>query len=1558
MKDLTKYGSAAVARGQGLKFETTSSPVDPGDKGKVAEAVDVCFPSFPDEDEDSALSAEGQGPVQVQASSDVTIAGGYRRGVFVRAARGSSIDVGLFHDDQRRSVATVEVWVNAGKKATPTGQEDTEAEEDGNVDDAPTEDEFGEKKEASPATAVEEERRFRQGFHVLACRVSASGEHVWSLVVENNGQVAFIPGPGGRRDLGPGFSNTVGEGEDGKGGGCAKIVALKEAVYTEPGAFSWDKWTHVAVSMDTSRDESSAEVRLFLDGLRVGFGTCRFNKVRRISLSDTWMVLGPDLVGWKLSEARVWAMLRDEDALQARHTLPHTRTSIQNSLSLAEIKKARLIIRAASKAKTSAPTLRRGPGGATPVKLAPPPRPITGTPVRRRVMSGLAPPPQGASVDLGQGGMAPLPGSGTKDPRKARSRVGSGSGIVIAPRLRPPDSPFSRDPRKAALAARHTPSKPKQEQQPDMDALAAPAPPLDFAAFPATTQGDGSGASLPAGESQQSNPKVEAEGEAGGVVNEKALGAPETSAPVVGEVAEGAPQLGTSGFASFPPGGTPAEVAMPMAGFASFPDMGSVPEVVSTPTAPPTAASFTHAWANFEDNRGNVAGDTKEAESEVRYPGLKLAVAPLATPTESDVSSLANTPSSSSVTGGRVGVLVSKFGGGGTEVTVIREGEDLRTSNTDRLTSHPGALSPVSATGQGNVAEESAPDQGASTAGGTDNKEADDPATLSPVSATGEDDVAADDVAEEGATGQETTSACGTDNKEAVNAAALSTASATAEDGVAEEGATVQETTSAAESDNKEAVNTEANPVSTTSEDDVAEESATDQDASTACGADKNETVDAAAATPAATETYLPDQSCAAEVDGDVAVQAESTTVPPGNDDPTPVDEGNPAKALEDADQTETSKVPTSESTEAAKTVPSTDRSIKPVAETGDPATPGHPATPGDPATQVEANVKEPDDDESRQDATGIGAVSVYDTEQADPDKHEEEEEGGAPPGRKEDHAQVVPGPSTQVSPPSKQEQEGEGGASPAREEDHAQVAPGPSTNVSPPSRQEEEGEGGASPAREEDHAQVAPGPSTQVSPPSKQQEERECGASRGQEEDHAQVVPGPSTQVSPPPNQEEAEEGGVLLAQDGEDARQVPLAEIPTQVCPPSEEGGATGGGGEGDLETSEMSSTPPTPLGDSNDNALPASNAAGTTSSAETAASSDVVELEQATTSEAAISTPMSFSSVAKKIATTEEKTAALTQDPRKVASVEQAPPSSTGPAEHAGETDALGTSHGSGVTNAEPESGLSTATTPENDDSPSKGDIKVGPTSPSPTAAPEKIEASTPEPEESKDTIAPPAAGATDAGGGAGGGGTEIRSLILAGSRGVFSTAELAEGHARSPLLGSIGTVMSLASSQKKVATVAIVDLWNGGATTRYPIGCVSAILSPRTDEQVIALLSERGMQVFSVTHRVRKRHVVIKSSSVRLWKWIGDDVIVIITKEEVLRWDVRGTAMPKKLFTRNRPYSPSPTDGASRACDYQCTADGRWGLLFVADKERLCDGCRHEPHATTHDCCACE
>ena len=40
--------------------------------------------------------------------------------------------------------------------------------------------------------------------------------------------------------------------------------------------------------------------------------------------------------------------------------------------------------------------------------------------------------------------------------------------------------------------------------------------------------------------------------------------------------------------------------------------------------------------------------------------------------------------------------------------------------------------------------------------------------------------------------------------------------------------------------------------------------------------------------------------------------------------------------------------------------------------------------------------------------------------------------------------------------------------------------------------------------------------------------------------------------------------------------------------------------------------------------------------------------------------------------------------------------------------------------------------------------------------------------------------------------------------------------------------------------------------------------------------------RDPQVFSVTHRVRRRHEVIKASDLRLWRWLSDDVLAIVTK----------------------------------------------------------------------------
>lgn len=47
----------------------------------------------------------------------------------------------------------------------------------------------------------------------------------------------------------------------------------------------------------------------------------RCEQVRQHALAETWMILGPDLLGWKLTEARVWAMLRDEESLQVCHEM-------------------------------------------------------------------------------------------------------------------------------------------------------------------------------------------------------------------------------------------------------------------------------------------------------------------------------------------------------------------------------------------------------------------------------------------------------------------------------------------------------------------------------------------------------------------------------------------------------------------------------------------------------------------------------------------------------------------------------------------------------------------------------------------------------------------------------------------------------------------------------------------------------------------------------------------------------------------------------------------------------------------------------------------------------------------------------------------------------------------------------------------------------------------------------------------------------------------------------------------------------------------------------------
>ena len=58
----------------------------------------------------------------------------------------------------------------------------------------------------------------------------------------------------------------------------------------------------------------------------------------------------------------------------------------------------------------------------------------------------------------------------------------------------------------------------------------------------------------------------------------------------------------------------------------------------------------------------------------------------------------------------------------------------------------------------------------------------------------------------------------------------------------------------------------------------------------------------------------------------------------------------------------------------------------------------------------------------------------------------------------------------------------------------------------------------------------------------------------------------------------------------------------------------------------------------------------------------------------------------------------------------------------------------------------------------------------------------------------------------------------TVVLAGPVSVLSAAEAATAHARSPLLGSNARFSSAPSSRGDMTTVAVVDLWNGGTTTR--------------------------------------------------------------------------------------------------------------------------------------------
>ncbi|CAM9568190.1 unnamed protein product [Chrysoparadoxa australica] len=383
--DLSTYGSAGRAHGA-LRLEASTSPADPGEAGKVEEAYDVCFPADP--------------PAPKADTTDDATAGGcsYSRGVCFPVKRGCALDIGLFHDEPARCKMTLELWV---------------------------------KREGSRLEDDHEGGRY----HILATRASRLQEkrqHIWTLSVEHDGKLSFLPGPRGRVELGD--------------------RSLRGGVASPAGVIQPSRWVHVAMSLDSTREGSGADVKLFVDCEEVGMGTCSLAGMREESLQDSVMVLGADLCRWRMAEVRLWAELRDATLLQDLKEV---------NLALAETKKGagRLVIREAG-------SVTRKP---------------------KQASGGLA--------------LAPPPPSGRQD-RRARKGTGS-PGLPT-----PPGASAPRDPRKKLLASPGGSPAPRRRDHRKSLAAAteARASASSAASVSSTASGKYGGSSVSSGGSVSSQP--------------------------------------------------------------------------------------------------------------------------------------------------------------------------------------------------------------------------------------------------------------------------------------------------------------------------------------------------------------------------------------------------------------------------------------------------------------------------------------------------------------------------------------------------------------------------------------------------------------------------------------------------------------------------------------------------------------------------------------------------------------------------------------------------------------------------------------------------------------------------------------------------------------------------------------------------------------------------------------------------------------------------------------------------------------------------------------------
>jgi hypothetical protein len=249
LPDISRFGNMVelVSEGARVSVAQSLSPVDQGENS-VKNAYDVIFNNTP-----------------------LDPAAGISVGLRCNVKRGSSLDVGFYHDEGNRSRLTFEMWIRRD-------------------DDTPLSD-------GAP--------------HILAARVIPAQNArfataaLWSLFVDADGHLVFSVG------------GTL-PGRD------ASSALPGEELKTTNASIAVGMWTHVAVVVDTSMSEyvpftpgkpsepQRAAVTLFVNAEREGAATMQVPTVTEAQLDQTLLYLGYNLRSWKFTEVRIWATLRSD----------------------------------------------------------------------------------------------------------------------------------------------------------------------------------------------------------------------------------------------------------------------------------------------------------------------------------------------------------------------------------------------------------------------------------------------------------------------------------------------------------------------------------------------------------------------------------------------------------------------------------------------------------------------------------------------------------------------------------------------------------------------------------------------------------------------------------------------------------------------------------------------------------------------------------------------------------------------------------------------------------------------------------------------------------------------------------------------------------------------------------------------------------------------------------------------------------------------------------------------------------------------------------------------